>query len=191
MGGFKDLIEPMTLGNMRANGVRSLDVSCWNCHHRAIMSADPWPDDVPVRTFGPRMVCTRCGIIGADARPNWKEKALAWPEGTKPADSVTGSPFLGIGVLQGAERHRRSGSREPVPTQFRPKRRAGLRRQSHTSDADDEAAVSLEIPVSVSGRGAPPVIKESQSPIRARRTEHVASVSTRALHHRAWGHTDD
>jgi hypothetical protein len=29
MAGFKDLIEPMTLGNMRANGVRSLDVSCW------------------------------------------------------------------------------------------------------------------------------------------------------------------
>jgi hypothetical protein len=35
----------MTLGNMRANGVRSLDVSCWQCHHRAIMSADPWRSD--------------------------------------------------------------------------------------------------------------------------------------------------
>jgi hypothetical protein len=23
--------DPMTLGNMRANGVRSLDVSCWQC----------------------------------------------------------------------------------------------------------------------------------------------------------------
>jgi hypothetical protein len=42
----------MTLGNMRANGVRSLDVSCWQCHHRAILSADPWSDDVPVPTFG-------------------------------------------------------------------------------------------------------------------------------------------
>jgi hypothetical protein len=29
MAGFKDLIDPMTLGNMRANGVRSLAVSCW------------------------------------------------------------------------------------------------------------------------------------------------------------------
>jgi hypothetical protein len=37
---------PMTLGNMRANGVRSLDVSCWQCHHRTIMSADQWPDHV-------------------------------------------------------------------------------------------------------------------------------------------------
>jgi ABC-type multidrug transport system fused ATPase/permease subunit len=37
----------MTLGNMRANGVRSLDVSCWQCHHRTILSADPWTDHVP------------------------------------------------------------------------------------------------------------------------------------------------
>jgi hypothetical protein len=35
------------LDNMRANGVRSLDVCCWQCHHRAILSADPWPDHVP------------------------------------------------------------------------------------------------------------------------------------------------
>jgi hypothetical protein len=38
---------------------------------RAIMSADPWSDDVPA-PFGPRMVCTRCGMVGADARPNWR-----------------------------------------------------------------------------------------------------------------------
>jgi hypothetical protein len=69
-----DPIEPMTLDNMRANGVRSLEVSCWQCHHRAIMNAEPWPDHVPVPTFGPRMVCTCCGITGADARPNWREQ---------------------------------------------------------------------------------------------------------------------
>jgi hypothetical protein len=38
-------IEPMTLGNMRELGVRSLDVSCWNCQHRAVLSADRWPDN--------------------------------------------------------------------------------------------------------------------------------------------------
>jgi hypothetical protein len=27
-----------------------------------------------VPSFGPRMVCTKCGIIGADARPNWLEQ---------------------------------------------------------------------------------------------------------------------
>jgi Reverse transcriptase (RNA-dependent DNA polymerase) len=30
----------MTLGNMRANGVRSLAVSCWQRRHEAIVSAD-------------------------------------------------------------------------------------------------------------------------------------------------------
>jgi len=65
MAGFKDQIEPMTLGNMRANGVRSLDVSCWICHHRTILNAQRWSDDVPVPSFGPRMLCNRCGIIGA------------------------------------------------------------------------------------------------------------------------------
>jgi hypothetical protein len=35
----------MPLGNMRANGVRSLDVCCWLCHHRAILSAHRPPQD--------------------------------------------------------------------------------------------------------------------------------------------------
>jgi hypothetical protein len=43
----------MTLGNMRANGVRSLAVSCWLCHHDAVLGVDRWPDDVPVPAFGP------------------------------------------------------------------------------------------------------------------------------------------
>jgi hypothetical protein len=59
---------------MRANGVRPLAVSYWQCRHRAILSADPWPDHVPVLAFGPRIVCTKCGIVGADARPNWREQ---------------------------------------------------------------------------------------------------------------------
>jgi autoinducer 2-degrading protein len=58
----------MTLGNMRANGVRSLDVSCWQCHHRTITSADPSPDHVPVPSFGPRMVCT--------SLVNWGQEVL-------------------------------------------------------------------------------------------------------------------
>jgi hypothetical protein len=68
-------IEPMTLGNMRSNGVRSLAIACTICRHQAVISAEFWPDDTPVPTFGPRMVCTRCGIVGADARPNWKEQS--------------------------------------------------------------------------------------------------------------------
>jgi hypothetical protein len=63
----------MTLGNMRTNGVRWLSVSCFLCHHGAVLAVDRWPDDAPVPSFGPRMVCT-CGIVGADARPNWTER---------------------------------------------------------------------------------------------------------------------
>jgi hypothetical protein len=63
----------MTRGNMRSLGVRSLAVTCELCHHEAVLSADRWGDDVLVRAFWPRMACTRCGIVGADARPNWRE----------------------------------------------------------------------------------------------------------------------
>jgi hypothetical protein len=63
-------IEPMTLGKMREPGVRSFHVWCWNCHHRAVLGADRWPDDVAAPTSGPSMVRTGCGIVGADARPN-------------------------------------------------------------------------------------------------------------------------
>ena len=65
---------PMTLANMRAQGVRSLAVTCELCRRAAVLSADAWPDDAPVPAFGPRMVCTGCGIVGADVRPNWRER---------------------------------------------------------------------------------------------------------------------
>jgi hypothetical protein len=66
-----DPIEPMDLANMRANGVHSLDVQCNQCRHRVINHVDHLPGDLTVPSFGPRMVCTKCGTIGADVRPNW------------------------------------------------------------------------------------------------------------------------
>ena len=63
----------MTLANMRENGVRSLWVVCPLCHHKAVVNVDDFGPDVSVPSFGPRMVCTARGIVGADVRPNWKE----------------------------------------------------------------------------------------------------------------------
>jgi hypothetical protein len=73
---------PMDLRDMRAQGVRSLWVSCTLCHHSAVMNVDRFGDAVTVPSFGPRMVCTGCGIVGADARPNWQERP--------PSESITG-----------------------------------------------------------------------------------------------------
>jgi hypothetical protein len=67
-------IEPMTLSNMRENGVRSLAVQCHQCRHETIVNVDHWPGDMQIPLFGPRMVCTKCGTIGADLRPNWRER---------------------------------------------------------------------------------------------------------------------
>jgi hypothetical protein len=76
--------EPMTLANMRENGVRSLAITCAaiHCHHEATMDVSGFADDVTVPSFGPRIVCTICGAIGADARPNWSERAPASLFGT-------------------------------------------------------------------------------------------------------------
>ena len=67
----------MTLGNMRANGVPTLAAWCLGrgCNHYRILDVSDYADDVPVPSFGSRLVCTVCGTIGADARPNWQERA--------------------------------------------------------------------------------------------------------------------
>jgi hypothetical protein len=36
-------IEQMDLASMRENGVRSLDVCCWQCRHQVIINAVHWP----------------------------------------------------------------------------------------------------------------------------------------------------
>jgi len=70
---------PMTLGNMRANGVRMLGAWCLGrgCYHQRVVNVERYGDDTPVPWFGPRMRCERCGHLGADARPNWNEMSAS------------------------------------------------------------------------------------------------------------------
>ena len=82
----------MTLANMQ--GVRSLWVVCDLCHHDAVVNVDCFGDAVPVPAFGPRLVCTRCGIIGAYARPNWQERQTQ--------ESLTGRNGGELGPLFGS-----------------------------------------------------------------------------------------
>jgi len=55
-----------------------LAVYCLNpsCRHRAVFSADDYPDEMPVPSFQTRLKCSKCGAKGRqlDVRPNWKEQ---------------------------------------------------------------------------------------------------------------------
>jgi hypothetical protein len=69
----REIFEPVTLGHIRGHGCRRLLVYCastW-CNHSARLEPDWLPDDTVVPALGPRMVCTACGLIGADVRPDW------------------------------------------------------------------------------------------------------------------------
>jgi hypothetical protein len=43
---FNDPIEPMTLQNMRENGVRSPAVKCHQCRHEVMMNVEHLPGDL-------------------------------------------------------------------------------------------------------------------------------------------------
>jgi hypothetical protein len=69
----QETFQPVTLGHIRSHGCCDLLIYCasGNCHHSATMNANWLPDGMPVRSLCSRMVCTRCGMIGADVRPDW------------------------------------------------------------------------------------------------------------------------
>jgi hypothetical protein len=52
--------------------VRLLAASCLTYYHETVIDAAEWPGQMRVPSFGPQMVCTKCGTIGADIRPNWR-----------------------------------------------------------------------------------------------------------------------
>jgi hypothetical protein len=75
----RETFPPVTMGHIRSHGVTRLLAYCHSirCNHSATVAADALPDDVPVRSLCPRMVCTRCGLIGADVRPDWSQTRSA------------------------------------------------------------------------------------------------------------------
>ncbi len=79
----------MTLGNVRAKGVRSLWVYCQACHRSAVLDVEAYSDDVPAPAFSPRMVCTahprnnistttsRCSRTRLAFRSTWQRSVLS------------------------------------------------------------------------------------------------------------------
>ena len=55
------------------------------CHHSAVVDADHWPYETVLLDLDRRAVCAKCGIVGADVRPNWNDR----PE----PESLTGAQW--------------------------------------------------------------------------------------------------
>ena len=64
---------PMTLCNMRQNGVRAVIATCLNrdCGHKADVVVDQVDEGVFVPDVGARMRCTACGGRKIETRPAW------------------------------------------------------------------------------------------------------------------------
>jgi hypothetical protein len=105
-----ETFPPVTMGHIRGHGCRDLLVYCdsGRCHHSATLTGDRFPDDLPVRSLCRRMVCTVCGMIGADVRPDWSPHVTDFPqkEGTPAGKLYRGSNFATLpdSGLDGAAR---------------------------------------------------------------------------------------
>ena len=68
--------QKITLGEMRASGVRGLLIVCsdYRCGHSTVISADEWADDVRLSDLEPVFVCEACGKKGADVRPDFTRR---------------------------------------------------------------------------------------------------------------------
>jgi hypothetical protein len=73
---FSGLLTRVEIGHirMRTAGkpieITRVRITHATAQHMLVRGLIDRPGDVPVPSFGPRMVCTGCGIVGADARPN-------------------------------------------------------------------------------------------------------------------------
>ena len=52
---------PMTLANMRANGVRAVTATCEACRREADVNVDALPEAIVVPEVGLCLRCNRCG----------------------------------------------------------------------------------------------------------------------------------
>src|SRR4051812_11231913 len=84
--------QKITLGEMRASGVRGLLIYCadYHCSHSTAICAERWADDVRLSDLEPLFVCKACGKHGAGVRPdfNWKKSPVHAMGFATPADEM-------------------------------------------------------------------------------------------------------
>jgi hypothetical protein len=66
---------PMTLGNMRQNGVRTVIATCQTCGHKADVNVDALPESIIVPEIGRRLRCSECGGKLIETRPAWHTRS--------------------------------------------------------------------------------------------------------------------
>jgi hypothetical protein len=68
--------QKITFGEMRETGAHGLVVFCrdYRCAHSVKLSADRWPDHLPLSDIEPQFVCQACGKRGADVHQGAREK---------------------------------------------------------------------------------------------------------------------
>jgi DNA-directed RNA polymerase subunit RPC12/RpoP len=63
--------EPMTLANIRQNGVRMVIASCANCGRSADVNVDLLSETLTVPETGRRLRCSHCGGQTISTQPAW------------------------------------------------------------------------------------------------------------------------
>lgn len=71
--------QKMTLGELRASGVRSVIAYCsdYRCSHWTRINAERWPDHVRLSDLEEQFVCKACGNRAADVRPDFERERLS------------------------------------------------------------------------------------------------------------------
>jgi hypothetical protein len=77
---------PMTLANMRANGVRAVIATC-ACGHKADVNVDALPETIAVPEVGRCLRCSACGRKKIDTRPAWHTARDNWGRERRPAST--------------------------------------------------------------------------------------------------------
>ena len=62
---------PMSLANMRENGVHAVIATCQACGHKADVNVDALPASTGVPHVGQRLRCSQCGGKRIETRPAW------------------------------------------------------------------------------------------------------------------------
>jgi hypothetical protein len=75
---------PMSLGNMRMNGVRAVIATCQSCNRSADVNVDALPETTFVPKAGERLRCSGCGGKAISTRPAWHTARDAWGRSSTP-----------------------------------------------------------------------------------------------------------